>query len=156
MAISSGKLWHYTTGHHWEQIQKDGFIKTTPKQPGPGEIAAVWYSSNQLWEPTAAKQVRLRDTGERVGLTSMEFLHSAMSGLVRIAWGGGDGLWSWEEFCERAPWQQAFKLGWNAFEICRELGWAGMSGPFQWYMTPHPVPKALWGEVQLWDGKEWG
>ena len=64
-------IWHYTVGMHRDSIMKDRMLLTedytTPQVIQKGTRGGVWFSSNQVWEPTAAKCLR-RSRSERVAV----------------------------------------------------------------------------------------
>lgn len=49
------KVWHYTTDSKLDSIYTDGELRPTSNGIPNGEQPALWFSSNQIWEPTANK-----------------------------------------------------------------------------------------------------
>lgn len=67
-------VFHYTDQARALLILDDGFIRPTPLDPSdlmPGERPVAWFSTNDVWETTAAKAFQHSDTGE-VRLMTME------------------------------------------------------------------------------------
>ena len=50
-------VWHYTILDAFRSILRDGFIKPATQFVPPGERPVVWFSSNPVWENSAAKGV---------------------------------------------------------------------------------------------------
>jgi len=61
---SDSLVWHYTLLTKLQMILNDGLIKPTDVMIDPREKPAVWFSSNQAWEPTATKNIRDEKTGQ--------------------------------------------------------------------------------------------
>src|SRR6267378_7871120 len=83
MKAPKALAWHYTTcaGHLEAILQSDKLIPTGVEIE-PGERPALWFSMNQIWEPTAAKEVQAPDGSIR-HLNSMYEVHQ-VAGIVRI------------------------------------------------------------------------
>src|ERR1700686_4598787 len=54
-------FWHYTSSDHYVCIANDGLILPATTHVPVGERPIVWFSIEQLWEPTAAKGWRHPD-----------------------------------------------------------------------------------------------
>lgn len=52
-------FWHYTVGAKMRLIESSGVLKPAVAFVPAGEIPVVWFSSRQVWEPTANKMVAL-------------------------------------------------------------------------------------------------
>ena len=57
-------VWHYTTGTKLPLILSSGELRPSGVQ-SPGEKPILWFSRNQVWEPTSAKAILL-DNGQRI------------------------------------------------------------------------------------------
>ena len=75
-------LWHYTTGECFENIVDDGCIRPATVGVAEEEWPIVWFSSNQVWEPTSTK-IYVPHYGEAWRL-SKEELRVRGNGLVRF------------------------------------------------------------------------
>jgi hypothetical protein len=71
--------WHYTVGVKASDILRDGFIRGATGDVPTGERPIVWFSTRQIWEPTATK-------GKMVADLQSE---TTMSELIEE----GHGLW---------------------------------------------------------------
>jgi len=90
------KRWHYTTVELLRQVLSDGLIKTADEQICRGEKPAVWFSSHQVWEPTATKGCQT-ESGRR-DCTIQEMIDLG-GGLARIGISPAyPGLMNWYQF----------------------------------------------------------
>jgi hypothetical protein len=49
--------WHYTTGENFIKIADSGVLLPTDAYIAPGEFPILWFSLNQIWEPTSRKAI---------------------------------------------------------------------------------------------------
>jgi hypothetical protein len=78
--MKRGVVWHYTTGEKLNLIISTRALRPTSAEIADGELPALWFSKEQIWEPTAQKAWRelggrtvllgMRGTYERAGLRS--------------------------------------------------------------------------------------
>lgn len=123
-------LWHYTIGFHYERILAEGLIKPATAGIDPGERLIVWFSKNQIWEPTAQK-----------GDFTKEEMHERLGGLIRIGVAP-----------ETAPydWNAVKRLSGVSSRMANGMYWAGInhgSRPGDWRGTFDPCP---WRNGSLW------
>jgi hypothetical protein len=140
-------FWHYTTGKNFEAITRDGLIVPATAGVPKREKPIVWFSSNQYWEQTAGKMLKLQD-GTLVKLT-MEETCKFGRGLVRIG-----------AAPETAPhdWVALKRLGRMSKRTARGLWAAGIkdgADPAEWFGTFDSVPREKWKAVHLFQGGTW-
>lgn len=139
--------WHYTTGEKFKLITESGAILPTALFLSPGERAAVWFSSNQFWEPTAAK-VWLGDDGSQ---TQLDMAQTAER---------GEGLVRFGVLPEVAPhnWNEFKRLSGVHSRMAKGMYSGGISQgakPSEWYVTFDPVPREKWAAVEVWQDEKW-
>lgn len=138
-------LWHYTTGRKYPLIVADGRIKPTDVNIDKGERPAVWFSSNQHYEVTAAKG--WNDGGVRRTCT-MEQMHE-WHGLVRIGVERAEAPHDWESF------KRLSGVSPRTASILRAVGYAQGARISEWFVAFEPVPVERWVAVEFWNGKSW-
>jgi hypothetical protein len=74
--------WHYTIRQHLPSILEDAFLRPTTVGVAPPEKPILWFSRNQIWEPTANKMFRASDGSLRFG--TRETTREMGGGLVRF------------------------------------------------------------------------
>jgi hypothetical protein len=91
------KVWHYTTCSHLSEIIKVEELRCS-NAGAPDLVPLLWFSSNQSWEPTAAKMVA--DPNGR-GLRKLRFNEQAkLFGCVRFGLSASDPrLLDWKAAC---------------------------------------------------------
>jgi hypothetical protein len=139
--------WHYTVGARAADILRDGFIRAATEGVPAGELPIVWFSTRQVWEPTATKGYVI--DGVRREATMREMIED------------GDGLWRFgipvSGLLAWGPLQQAAGM---TRETARRLARAAQrqgADQFFWYGTLAPVAVdrcAIQCIVTL--GDEWG
>ena len=139
-------LWHYTTGEKFIAIVQDGLIKPTASRIDPRERPAVWFSTNQWWEPTASKTLQ---SGGKLRALNMSETAAYGKGLVRFG-----------VAAETAPvsWRQFRMLSGVSPETYRNLVRAGKkhgADPHQWYASFEPVSKDKWLAVEVFQDGRW-
>ena len=72
--------WHYTTGNKLHPIAMSSELRPTAVGAAPHERPILWFSKNQVWEPTATKHFIVK--GQQVRPTVKQ-LHEAL-GLYRF------------------------------------------------------------------------
>ena len=136
-------VWHYTVGIHIEKIFLAGMLLTERETTGwalpPGYVGAVWFSSNEVWEPTARKG----------GAWTMQDNHELYGGLFRFGVELTDDL---------LPWKKFRPVSGISAEATRELARTGRemgANPNQWCASMKPIPQERWVAVEMWDDKQW-
>jgi hypothetical protein len=124
------QVWHYTTDTKLDSIYADGELKPTAKGVPDRERPALWFSSNQIWEPTANKAFALANGTPVRPLTSQEMLE--MFQLVRF---GIDSKLL-------LPWHRLRKVAnigsieqRRLIKAARKVG----SSPVQWFGSLEPI-----------------
>jgi hypothetical protein len=113
-----------------------------------GEKPAVWFSSNEQWEPTANMPLRRAD-GTTTASTK-DATHLLGGGLARIG-----------VVPEAAPhdWEAYKRLSGVTAKRAREIYKAGVAQgarPAEWFASFEPVPRSKWLGIEVWDGQKWG
>ena len=136
-------LWHYTVGIYLDKILRDGMLlteaKTTAEELFRGQVGALWFSSNELWERTAGK-------GES---RTMQENHELYGGLVRFGVEPADDLLPWAKF------RRVNGMSGKMAKGLARTGRAAGACPGEWYVSLKPVPKERWVAIEIWDGGQW-
>jgi len=123
--------WHYTTGTNFFKIVETGFLLTTDAGIGPHEIPVLWFSRNQVWEPTSRKAV-INSDGTLKKLTKRETFELG-KGLVRF--GFPEAL--------LVPWKNLPKQAQISYTNARALetrGHAQGANPADWMGNLSKIP----------------
>lgn len=123
--------WHYTVGTKIPLILEDGFLKPATALVAPPEKPIVWFSKNQLWEPTANKMFRATDGTVRFG--TKKTTREMAGGLFRFGL-PTENLRRWTELQREAliPTRSKNLL----VKAAKEDG----SNPYDWFGLLEPVP----------------
>jgi hypothetical protein len=139
-------LWHYTTATKFREIARSGELRPATAYIAPGERPAVWFSTRQLWEPTAAKAFQTPDGSSR--LLDMKGMHEH-AGLVRLGVTRASAPYGWREFVEQSGVPKAMALA--MAKAGRRMG----ADPGDWYVSFDPIVEARWAAIQEWTGSKW-
>ena len=140
-------IWHYTVGSSFTSIIEDGLIRPATGYIPVGERPIVWFSTEQFWEPTVSKGLRLEDgTIEDLGMTRLLELNFP---LFRI---GVDP--------EVAPytWSDLKSLSGMSSDVARSLkstAKARGANPSRWRGTFDPVSSDQWKTVEYLKDGNW-
>lgn len=118
--MSKHMVWHYTTGHNLQTIIDDGYLDPKASVTN-GERPILWFSSNQHYEPTAAKAT------ERGKLTPQQ-THDMGGGTVRFGV-LRSSLCPWPKIGRRAG------IPANEISLLEQSGEAQGANPKQWLGT---------------------
>ena len=130
--------WHYTTGERLRSIINSGaIIPTTAKVP-PHEKPVAWFSTSDVWEPTATKVPIPGKLGQLMTA-------QAQGGLARITVPASAAPHRIHDLSRLAGTTPEDWLGLVLAGL--ELG----SDPTTWRFTLAPVPIALIREVEFFD-----
>ena len=136
-------LWHYTVGIYFKKIVSDGVLLTENEESVvpllPGEIGALWLSSNQFWERTVRKG----------GAATMQENYRRYGGLIRFGFEPAEDLLPWVEF-RRVSGMPA-ELARSMVKTGKKFG----ADPNEWYASLKPLPHDRWAAVEAWDGQQW-
>jgi hypothetical protein len=134
-------LWHYAPACHLDRIGETGHLR--PSNAGaPAELPLLWFSANQVWEPTAAKMVR--DVAGCV--RTLTHLEMRKLGIVRFGIASTDSrLFSWKSACNLAGTPRDMR------RTLERVGIKSGAHPQHWFATPAPMPLDEL-TLQIWDG----
>jgi hypothetical protein len=135
-------VWHYTWGHKWPYIQRDGLILLADGKLGPRERPAVWFSTREDFEPTAVKRYGVDRYGDWHEVTFEQALELC-NGAYRIGVDRDElKLISWLEYLktsnvsrEDAKTMRVNAIKWKA-------------APSDWWASYRPVPRRYWRAVE--------
>lgn len=131
-------IWHYTRGERFVQIVESGYIR--PSIEEPHIRAAVWFSTEQFWEPTVF--VLDTSTGKHLGMRGM--LDRGVP-LVRIGVPPEVAPLSWAHFRSQSGiCQQDMQY---RVKTCMARG----GHTSRWRVTFDNVPMERWAAVQVFD-----
>ena len=141
-------IWHYTTGQKFPLIKAEGVILTS-KYISRKEREAVWFSSNPLWEKTAAKALFNSLTGERRLLRTMEEHVEHCGGLFRIGVAPETAPHDWNAFRRLSGILPKY-----ANEL-RNIGYERGARISEWFVSFEPVPQTEWLTIEKWEHDAW-
>jgi len=132
------KLWHYTTGERFAEIERDGLLVPASTGIPEGERVACWFTSSTRMPHTARKM------DARGVVLTLAQMHERAAGIVRI----GVAL-------ETAPltWASWASSSGCAPEMVGKLrAYAERRGDQvkDWRATYDDVPRAAWLAVEWW------
>lgn len=143
-------LYHYTTGHNFVKIiQSHALLPMPLGNELEGEKVAVWFSSNDYWEPTAQKAIKN---------TVMDEWHLlGMKGTAKL----GGGLFRFKVSRENSK-----IMGFNDFARTSNLPERFISGLkkegrkqggryYQWFASYDPVASEDWLGIETWKDDKW-
>ena len=134
--------WHYTVGNRMTSIEEDGIIRLATAGPQfQRERAVVWLTVSDTFDPTAAKEVQERQTGE-IRQLSIEETEELCGGLFRIGVAAA-GLGTWEDYRKRA------RLPPKVLDILAEIALEKGSNPDDWRVSFDPLPRDRWLSTEV-------
>lgn len=141
-------LWHYTAAKpHLDNIIKDKLLKVSHVEKKLGEKATLWFSKDQMWEPTSIKVPKGLVTYK--GIEGLFFQHM-FCGAGRVGVKFSDfNFTSWEKYKKLTP-NNAREHIW--MENVAEKALAKWEN---WFCVYHDIPFNKWRKVQKFDGKIW-
>ncbi|MEW4451827.1 hypothetical protein AB1L30_03990 [Bremerella sp. JC817] len=142
-------FWHYTTGSRIDAIFESG--KLAPRSPSwaPGGDPAVWFSTNDVWEPSANCAFERPSTRHRL-LGTKEMTDLLCDGLFRISVRSSVGVVTWGQYCHE------MNLASRNVEACRRVAAIEGSHPGRWLACLGEVKASEWLSVERWYGHHWG
>ncbi|MBI1249219.1 hypothetical protein GC197_15410 [bacterium] len=142
-------FWHYTNGQHIDAIFESGrLIPHAPNWAPTGE-PAVWFSTNDIWEPSANCAFQRPSTRHRL-LGTREMTDLLCDGLFRISVRSTVGVVTWNQYCDQMG------LAFRNVEACRRVAAIEGSHPGRWLACLREVPAKDWLRVERWYGNQWG
>ena len=141
-------VWHYTTRQQGENIIKDGVIKVSKDDKKAGWKPAVWFSTQQFWEPTACKVINV-DGSWLSGDEGMKSQHEIV-GIYRFGIiFNATNLTTW------AKYQYVSKISLQMYRSMEIAGKRGGGNPSDWFAIFHNIPRSQWKKVEAFDGNDW-
>lgn len=135
-------IWHYTLPLHLEKILKDQILKVSEAEKKFGIRPAIWFSKNQIWEPTASKML---SSGKWMSMEEQ----SKKFGLVRIGIEFNKNLISWGRYRYDA------KINLSLYKTMQELGIEKGAKPTDWYCSFKNIASSEWVEIQEYISGNW-
>lgn len=142
-------FWHYTTGLEIDDILSSGILRPSRVDWAPEGRAAIWFSSNEIWEPTVSRAIQSLNTKRRM-LGSREWTELACDGLYRISVSPLVRLGTWWDYCE------ANRLAPRSIEAGRRLAAIQGSHVGRWSATLDEIAADDWLLVERWYQDRWG
>ena len=139
-------VWHYTTGHKFILIVEDGYLRQATAGVGPLEKPILWFSVNQVWEPTANKMIQYPDGSIEFG--TRETTRTRGGGLVRFGY-RRDRLHPWPKSAKKARIDARVVADLEA--SARSAG----SDPGDWYGTTQPIPLSRIVRIDVEENGSW-
>ena len=141
---SPAMVWHYTILDRFRSILRDGFIKPATKHVPLGERPIAWFSSNPVWERSAAK------TFVQGGISRTGSFEDHVSvGLVRIGVHPETAPYRWKEIKELS------NMDASVAQELYNVAIAEGARPGEWYGAFDPVPRDAWVSVEMCREGEW-
>ncbi|HVX09848.1 MAG TPA: hypothetical protein VHC22_01480 [Pirellulales bacterium] len=140
-------VWHYTIRDFFAGIVRDRAIRPAAAFAGGQARAAVWFSTNQDWEPSAAKNLTCADGSAR--LLQRDELHTIGITPIRIGVAPSVAPHTWHDF--KRDGDLPAKIAGNIVSLAARVN----SKPSWWYATFDAVPREQWLAVEHFDGWQW-
>jgi hypothetical protein len=140
-------IWHYTIRDFFAGIVRDRAIKPSAAFAGGQARPAVWFSTNEDWEPTAAKNLTCADGSTR--LLQRDELYTIGITPIRIGVASTVAPHTWHDF--KRDGDVPAKVGSNIVSLATRLN----SKPSWWFASYDAVPHAQWVAVEHFDGWQW-
>ena len=147
MTPSARPIWHYTIRDFFAGIVRDGAIKPSAAYAGGQARPAVWFSTNDDWEPMAAKNLKCADGSTR--LMGRDELFTIGITPIRFGVTSQTAPHTWHDF--KRVGEMPAKIASNIVSLAARLN----SKPSWWLATFDPVPRAQWLAVEHFDGWQW-
>jgi hypothetical protein len=137
--------WHYTVGERFLTIEESGRLLPTDACIQPHERPVLWFSRNQLWEPTSRKAA-FDKNGKFKPLTKQETSELGC-GLVRYGYPAAR-LIDWNELAKRA------NIFYSHVKLLEKRGREQGANPMDWMgsFSSIEVSELI---LESWDGKNW-
>lgn len=140
-------IYHYTYGHKLQAIAATRELRPTGETIPEHEKKSLWYSTQQVFEQTALKPVRMHGSSKPVRL-AMHELHELV-GVYRFATTvAGVGAKQWPDAVREIGILPADVA--HMERMGRELG----ANPMDWWATVEAKPLTL-HQFERWTGAKW-
>ncbi len=134
-------LWYYTTAKELNDILGAGELRP---EAIAREKAAVWFSTNQDWEPIANMPRR-----ESAGRLSKDQTYVLGGGLARIGVDLATAPHDWKAFKQLSG--IAPKTAKEVYNAAVQAG----SRPGHWHASFEAVARSKWLAIEILDGEVW-
>ena len=144
------KIWHYTDVRYLPLIFESKKIKLAKAFFPEGVKAAVWFSTNPVWEETANKMYRGPEvTSYYKGTKETTYILGA--GLARIRISRKAAPYTWEDY------KRMSGITRGLFEALEDAAREDGANPGEWRLNFEPVPIDKWLAVEVlnWDRQTW-
>jgi len=124
-------VWHYAPWAHLPAMVESGALRGS-NAAAAGELPMLWFSANQLWEPTATKMV-VNHTGALVSLTFKQ--QAERFGCIRFGLAADDPrLLNWKDACTAASTPLETR------QVLEKVGKKKGGNPAHWFGTDATIP----------------
>jgi hypothetical protein len=124
-------VWHYAPWAYLPAMVKFGALRGS-NAAAAGEVAMLWFSANQQWEPTATKMMR-NSAGALVFLTFKQQVQ--MFGCIRFGMAADDcRLLNWKAACNYAGTPRETRRG------LERVGKKAGADTAHWFATAAIIP----------------
>lgn len=147
MTSTDQPIWHYTIRDFFSGIVRDRAIQPAAAYAGGKARPAVWFSTNDEWEPMAAKSLTCVDGSNR--LLQRDELHTVGITPIRISVSATIAPHTWHDFKRLGD--VSPKIASHVVSLASRLN----SKPSWWFATFEPVPRERWIAVEYFDGWQW-
>ena len=143
------RKYHYTVGIYLSQIIESEQIKLATIGCRKKREHAVWVSTNELWEETANKGIKLSDGSIIRGDRALN--HSNGGGLARIEVKPKAAPFNWICYVRKSKIPGKLKRG--LVSSAKKVG----SNPSDWYVSYKPIRKDDWLSIESfnWETQSW-
>ena len=139
-------LWHYTKGMCMPSILREGQIRVASGQCEPNERPAVWFSANQVWEPTV---YMIGFVNGRQQIITRDEMCDLVGGLFRIGVRPDVAPHNWDDF------RRLSGVSAGMASHLKKVGYEVGARISEWFVTFDPVPSEKWVAVESWNGRAW-
>jgi len=139
-------IWHYTTGLHIEKIIQEKRLRVSEVERMVGLKPAVWFSKNQLCEPTALKFICI---GSNPPVTETMKVQAETIGLLRIGIEFTNELTTW------AKYKHVSKITQPLYNELEQSGIANGADPNEWFCSFKNIPSSKWITIERFNDNKW-
>jgi hypothetical protein len=140
-------IYHYTSRNHLAKILESGVLEVSSSDKKDKiKPAALWLSTNPVWEHTATKQAGI--DGKIVQLTKQQ-QHEKI-GLIRFVL-----EFKKESLCSWAKYKYKSNISLQLYNGMEAAGISMGANPKEWYACFHDIPLNKCISCEEWDGKNW-
>lgn len=141
-------IWHYTTGQHLTPILGSGELRVSEWEKKNGvKPAALWLSTNPIWEHTATKLVKQH--GQIIEITKEE--QHVNFGLIRFAI-----EFKKDQLCTWARYKHKSNTPSEVYKNMERQGIKQGANPLEWFASFKNIPLTECIIIEKWNGTTWG